>query len=154
MEYVRGQRVSWKLVVLHLIFHCYDTRVSFDYFNRQWKSRATTSHTSYKSLESARAMKDCTSAGWHELTTERLWSTKSKPGWRSMLQPGHDGQPLLPRKAPRCTWQTRSRENLAHLWARITWVQTRGWPPPPPLTHPPIQLHTTMAQVRPWGWVI
>lgn len=143
----------WNLVVVYHSVQCYDTVVSFNYSNRQWKSRATTSHTSCRSPESARVTKDCTSAGWRELTTERLWSTKPKPGWRSTPQPGHDDHCHLPRRAPHCTWQTRSRESPAHLWARTAWAQTRGWLPPPPLTQPPIQLNTTPAQVRLWGKV-
>lgn len=152
MEHVRIKCVM-KPCCIPSYVHCCDTVVSFHHSNRQWKSRATTSHTSCKSPESARTTKDCTSAGWHELTTERLWSTKPKPGWRWTPQPGHDDHCRPPRKAPRCTWQTRSRESPARLWARITWVQTRGWPPLPPLTHPPTQLNTTPAQVRPWGRV-
>lgn len=132
---------------------CYDTVVYFNSSNRQWKSRATTSHTSFSSPESARVTKDCMSAGWHGLTTARLSSTKPKPGWRSTPRPGHDDQCRLPRKAPHFTWQTRNRESPAPPWARITWVQTRGWLPPPPPTHPPIQLNTTPAQVRPYGTV-
>lgn len=120
-------------------------------FNRQWRSRATTSHTNCRSPESARTMKDCTSAGWHELTTARLWSTKLKPGWRSTPQPGLDGHYPLPRRAPRCTWQTKSPESPAQLWARTTWAQTRGCPPHLALTQPPTQLNTTLAQVSPWG---
>lgn len=134
-----------------MLLHCYDTLVFLNYSNRQWKSRAMTSHTSCRSPESARVTKDCTSAVWHELTTERLWSTKPKPGWMSTLRPGHDDHCHLPRKAPRCTWQTRSQESPAHLWVRTAWVQTRGLPQPPPLTHPQKQLNTTPAQVRPWG---
>lgn len=153
MCYLSNERwKSWNFVVFHHTVHCYDTVVSFNYSNRRWKSRATTSHTSCKSPEWARTMKDCTSAGWHELTTQRLWNIKPKPGWRSTPQPGHDDHCCPPRKAPHCTWQTRSRESPTRLRARIPWVQTRGWPPPP-LTHPPIQLNTTPAQVRPWGWV-
>lgn len=118
--------------------------------NRQWRSRAMTSHTDYRSLESARRMKDCTSAGWHKLTMERLWSTKPKRGWRLMPQPGLYGHFLLQRRAPHCTWQTKSPESPAQLWARTT-IQTRGWPPHPSLTQPPTQLNTALAQVSPWG---
>lgn len=148
---IKWHYMSWNLVGLCHTVHCYDIVVSFNYSNRQWKSRAMTSHTSCRSPESARMMKDCTSAGWHELTMERLWSTKPKPGSRSILQPGHDDLCRPQRRAPQCTWRTRSRESPAHL--RIAWVQTREWPPPPPLTHPPTQLNTTPAQVIPWGRV-
>lgn len=119
------------------------------FYYRRWKSRATTFRTNCSSPEWARATKGCTSAGWREPTTERLWSTKPKLGWRSMQQLDPEDHNNPPRRAPPCTWQTRSRESPAHLRARTTWVQTRGWPPHPPLTHPPKQLHTTTAQVRP-----
>lgn len=146
---VKCQGLSWNLVGLWHTVHCYDTVVFSNYSNRQWKSRAMTSHTSCRSPESARMMKDCTSAGWREPTTVRLWSTKPKPGSRSTPQPGLDDLCRPQRRAPRCTWRTRSPESPAHL--RTAWVQTRGWPPPPPLTHPRTQLNTTPAQVKPWG---
>lgn len=106
-----------------------------------------TSHTSCRSPESARMMKVYTSAGWHELTTERLWSTRPKPGWRSTPRPGPNDHCHLLRRTPYGTWKTRSQESPAHHWGR-TWVQTRGWSQLPPLTHPPIQLNTTPAQVQ------
>lgn len=126
--------------------------VFFNYSNRLWKSRAMTSHTSCRSPESARTMKVYMSAVWHELTTERLWSTRPKPGWRSTPRPGPNDHCHLLRRTPYGTWKTRSQESPAHHRGR-TWVQTRGWSQLPPLTHPPIQLNTTPAQVRPTGSV-
>lgn len=119
---------------------------------RRWKFRATISHTSSRSPESVRAMKDCTSAGWREPTTGRLWSTKPKPGWRWTSQPGPDGpRHPNPRRAPHCTWRTRSQERPAHLWAQTAWILTRGWFPPPVLTQAQIQPNTNPPQVRSRG---
>lgn len=143
--------ICYTIVILSVERCCDHTVASLITSYRQWKSRATISHISFSSLESARMMRDCTSAGWRELTTERLWITKLKPGWRLTLQPDHDGyHPLPTRRAPRCTWQTRSQESPARLWATITWVQTRGWIPPLPLTLPPTKQNRPPAQVRPW----
>lgn len=153
-----GKPRVWELCVVQAtcgIYHsieCCDSLSSFNYSNRQWKSRAMISHTSCRSPESARMMKDYTSAGWHELTTERLWSTRPKPGWRSTPRPGPNDHCHLLRRTPYGTWKTRSQESPAHHWGR-TWVQTRGWSQLPPLIHPPIQLNTTLAQVRPLGRV-
>lgn len=129
----------------HVFHHCAFLISSY----RRWKFRATISHTSSRSPESVRAMKDCTSAGWREPTTGRLWSTKPKPGWRWTSQPGPDGpRHPNPRRAPHCTWQTRSQERPAHLWAQIAWVLTRGWFPPPVLTQAQTQPNTNPPQVR------
>lgn len=127
--------------------------VSFNLSNRQWRSKAMTSPTSYRSPESARMTKDSMSAGWPEPTMERLWNTKPKPGLRSTPQPGLDGHCPPPRRAPHCTWKIISQESPPHHWAKTTWVQTRGWPPHPPPTHPPIQLNASPAQVGSWSIV-
>ena len=149
---IKKSDLTWNLLELCRAVQCYDTVVSCNYSNRQWRSRAMTSHTSCRCPEWARVTRGCTSAGWRELTTGRLWSTRSKPGWRSTPRPDHGDHWHPPRRARPCTWRTRSRESPAHR--RTAWAQTRGCPPPPPLTHPPTQLNTTPPQVRPQGTVI
>lgn len=123
---------------------------SSGYSCRQSKCRATISPTSYRSPESARATRACTSAAWHKPTTERLWITKPKLGWGSTPPPEPDAHCSPPRKARLCTWQTRNRESPSHLWVTTAWAQIRRWTPRLLLTRPLIRINTPPAQVYEW----
>lgn len=115
---------------------------SSGYSCRQSKCRATISPTSYRSPESARATRACTSAAWHKPTTERLWITKPKLGWGSTPPPEPDAHCSPPRKARLCTWQTRNQESPSHLWVTTAWAQIRRWTPRLLLTRPLIRINT------------